>query len=135
MTQDQAIDPIPEETADPSATEAALRQRLAELEESVRKKLIQADLRVHALRAGMIDLDGLRLVEASHLSINDRDEVDGAEALMRELRQAKPWLFAPASTSSTAVPPAAQAPRPKLATEMSEVEWRAARTELLRRDG
>lgn len=112
-----------------------LARRLEALEASLRERLVRAELKAHAVRAGMVDLDGLKLVDASRLVLNERDEVEGAAELMRGLRRDKPWLFGGPSTSSAAQPPPAQAPRAKLATEMSETEWLAARAELLRRGG
>ena len=129
--------PMDAATADGPAGEhdatAALEQRLAALEASVRERLVRAEMKAHAVRAGMVDLDGLKLLDTSQVTLNDRDEVVGAEALMAQMRRAKPWLFGGASTSSSAAAPPAQAPRAKLATEMSEMEWRSARAELLRR--
>ena len=112
-----------------------LEKRLAALESRLRERLVHAELKAHAVRAGMVDLDGLKLLDASALTLNEQDEVEGAAELMRAMRRNKPWLFGGASTSSAAVPPAAQPSRPKLATEMSEAEWLAARGELLRRGG
>jgi len=123
-----------DETQDPASDlQAALESRLAELETSLRERLVRAELKAHAVRAGMVDLDGLKLLDTSGLSLNERDEVVGAESLMAEARRSKPWLFGGSSTSSAATAPPAQAPRAKLATEMSDAEWRAARAELLRR--
>lgn len=116
-----------------AALQAELEARIASLETSLRERLMRAELKAHAVRAGMVDLDGLKLLDTSALSLNERDEVVGAESLMAEARRNKPWLFAGASTSSPASAPPAQAPRAKLATEMTDAEWRAARAEMLRR--
>ena len=107
---------------------------MAELEAKLQLRLVRAELKAHAIRAGMVDLDGLKLVDTTGLTLNDQDEVDGAEQLMSNLRRAKPWLFgaSTSSTSSAAAPPA-QAPRAKLATEMTDAEWQASRAEMLRR--
>jgi len=123
-----------DEPQDPAAAlQAELESRIASLEASLRERLVRAELKAHAVRAGMVDLDGLKLLDTSAVSLNERDEVVGAETLMAEARRAKPWLFAGASTSSPASAPPAQAPRAKLATEMTDAEWRAARAEMLRR--
>ena len=119
--------------ADPAAVQAAMEQRLAALEASLRERLLRAELKAHALRAGMVDLDGLKLLDTSRLVLNERDEVVGAGELMAEARRAKPWLFGGTSSSSAAAAPPAQAPKAKLATDMSETEWRSSRAELLRR--
>jgi hypothetical protein len=130
MSEDQTA---PGDDAAPDPDAAPLQQRLAALEASLRERLLRADLKAHAVRAGMVDLDGLKLLDTSRLALNERDEVVGAAELMAEARRAKPWLFGGASTSSAAAAPPAQAPRARLATEMNEAEWRAARAEMLRK--
>lgn len=116
-----------------AARAEALERRLAEVEVESRARLVHAELKAEAIRAGMIDLDGLKLVDAGSVAVDANGDVQGASVLMRELRRAKPWLFGGASSSSVAGAPAAQPLRPKLATEMSHEEWQFARTELLRR--
>lgn len=100
---------------------------------ALRAKLVQAELRTAAARAGMIDLDGIKLVDSSGLSVNDAGELSEAPEIMARLRQAKPWLFGRGSSSSPALAPRATPPKPKTAMEMSVEEWRVARAELLRR--
>lgn len=122
-----------ETTDDPTVRIAALEQRLAQVEAEARARVIRAELRAEAMRAGMIDLDGLKLIDTAPLKLGENGEVEGAATLMRDLKRAKPWLFGAASSSSTAAAPRTEPPRAKLATEMTEAEWRAARAELLRR--
>ena len=119
-----------------------MRERAADLERQLREALsthqsalVQAELKVEAVRAGMIDLDGLKLVDHSALSLNEAGELEGAGALMQTLRRTKPWLFGERHSSSPAAVPPAQPPQARRATEMSLDEWRAARAELLRRRG
>ena len=116
-----------------AARAAELERRLVEVEAMARERVVRAELRAEAVRAGMVDLDGLKLVDASAVTLSESGEVEGAAALMRDLRRTKPWLFAAASTSSVAGVPPAQPPRPRLATEMSFTEWQAARREILKR--
>jgi hypothetical protein len=118
---------------DSEARAAELQRRLVEMEAQSRDRLIRAELKAQAMRAGMVDLDGLKLVDASVLTLDDAGDVQGAVALMQSLRRTKPWLFAGASASSAATPPPAEQPRPRLATEMTTKEWLAARADLLRR--
>ena len=110
-----------------------LEQELATTRQDSETRLVRAELRAEAVRAGMVDLDGLKLVDLSSVRLDPRGEVVGASEIMSELKRAKPWLFGSASSSSGAAPPAAQAPRQKLASEMSDAEYRAARAELLKR--
>lgn len=133
-------------TADtpPPETETldALRARAAELEQQVRSlseqarvNLVMSELKAEAVRAGMIDLDGLKLIEPATLPLNAAGEIEGAGDVIQKLKRAKPWLFGHASSSSAAPPPPSTPPRAKLATEMTLDEWRAARTEMLKRRG
>lgn len=100
---------------------------------ALRAKLLQAELRTAAARAGMIDLDGIKLVDMSGLSVNEAGELAEAPEIMARLKQAKPWLFGRGSSSSPAIAPRATPPKPKTAMEMTVDEWRVARAELLRR--
>ncbi len=119
---------------------ALLRSQNEKLELSLREarldanqRLIQLDLKAEAVRAGMVDLDGLKLIDAGDVTIDDEGNVRGAAAVISRLRRDKPWLF-PAQNSSSAAGVPSHAPnRPKLATEMTLDEWRAARAELVRR--
>ena len=58
-------DPASVPAEDAEARAAALERRLAELEAQSRERLIRAELKAEAVRAGMVDLDGLKLVDAA----------------------------------------------------------------------
>jgi len=123
---------------DAALTEARLRAEAAERALSIVRadsdaRLIRAELKAEAMRAGMVDLDGLKLIDLSTATLNAQDEVDGGAALMARLKREKPWLFGGLSSSSTAALPPAAPPRQKLATEMTDAEYRSARAELLKR--
>ena len=96
MNDDIIAEPVDSGAHDPAAAaqvQAALEARLAALEATMRERLVRAELKAHALRAGMVDLDGLKLLDTSGVTLNERDEVVGAEPLMAEMRRAKPWLL------------------------------------------
>ena len=119
---------------------ATLRARNEQLEASLKearasadRQLVHLELKAEALKSGMVDLDGLKLIEHGDVSIDENGQVHGAASVMARMRRAKPWLFTPASSSSAAGVPVNAPGRPKLATEMSLDEWRVARAELLRR--
>jgi len=109
-----------------------LETKLSESEERGRTTLIQAELKSLAIQAGIIDLDGLKLIEIDGLRIAANGEIEGAASLIASLRKRKPWLFGDPSSSSGASPPSSAPLRKKLATEMTTEEWRAARTDILR---
>jgi hypothetical protein len=116
-----------------AARNAELERKLAEMEATAHERIVRAELKAEALRAGMVDLDGLKLLDTARVKLGENGEVEGAQALMRDLKRAKPWLFGGASSSSTAGAPPAQPPKPRLATEMNFDEWQKARAELLKR--
>ena len=95
-------------------------------------RLLVANLRTEAVRAGMIDLDGLKLIDLSALRLDEDDTVVGGHALMAELRRNKPWLFGALSSSSASSVPASQPVRQKTALEMSDEEYAAARKTITR---
>ena len=70
-----------------------LERQLTDLQRHTETRLVRAELKAEAVRAGMIDLDGLRLVDLPSLKLNERGEVEGAAAVMQDLRKNKPWLF------------------------------------------
>ena len=73
---------------------------------ALRAQLIQAELRTEAVRAGIVDLDGVKLVDATGLALNAAGELEGGAALMAALRASKPWLFGRSSSSAASRPSA-----------------------------
>jgi hypothetical protein len=134
MTDDAVTEPPPIE----DERVAALQRQLAELQAAHRAALLRAGLKAEALRAGMVDLDGLKLIDATGVELDDQGEVAGGAQVMAQLKRAKPWLFGlsgagGASTSSAAAAPPAQAPKARRAQDMNYEEWQAARREMVRR--
>jgi len=68
-------------------------------------RVIRAELKASALKAGMVDLDGLKLLDLSMVKLNEKGEIEGADALMAKAKETKPYLFGTTTnTSSTATP-------------------------------
>ena len=111
----------------------ALQASLRDLRDDSNRRAIVAELRAEATRRGMVDLDGLKLIDPDSVTIDDAGVVHGVQTTLTKLRRDKPWLFGAASSSSVAGVPEAVPARSKLATEMSLEEWRSARAVLLRR--
>lgn len=126
MSEEQSA--APNEVAVPEAA----TDDIARIKAGFHARLIAAGLRAEALRAGMIDLDGLKLVDAADITLNDDDTIANGEALMQTLRRSKPWLFRSISSSSASAAPMAKPVRSKSAMEMSDEEYRAARQALLK---
>lgn len=113
------------------------KAKLAETEASAKKATRDAALKVLATEAGMVDLDGLKLLDEAKIELADDGSLRNGAAVMAELKTAKPWLFTAQqggqrrSTSSPQTPPAQKPAQSKRATEMTDDEYRAARQELL----
>jgi hypothetical protein len=114
-----------EEPADPSEVAG---EQIARLESDFRARLVTANLRTEAVRAGMVDLDGLKLMDLSQVQLDDNDKIIDGGKLMSELRRSKPWLFGRPSSSSVASAPASKPLKQKTAMEMSDEEYFAAKT-------
>ncbi len=88
---------------------------------------MRAELKAEAVRHGMVDLDGLKLIDTDGLTLTDNGEVAGAAGAMARLKRSKPWLFGSPNSSSSAAPPPSAPPRQKTALEMNDDEYRRAR--------
>jgi hypothetical protein len=112
------------------SAEAALSRAQAEGQ----ARLVQAELKAEAIRAGMVDLDGLKLLDPAEVKLTETGEVAEAAQVLAKLKRAKPWLFGGAMSSSAAAnAPRPEPPRTRHANELSHEEWRAARAALVRK--
>jgi hypothetical protein len=109
-----------------------LETELSEVRRTANERVVRAELRAEAIRMGMIDLDGLKLLDLANISVDEDGSCRDASVAMENLKQRKPWLFGRASSATPASPPPARPARAKLATEMSEAEYRAAKAALIR---
>jgi hypothetical protein len=111
--------------ADKTAKDAEARVKDAETRAT--ERILRAELKAAALKAGMVDLDGLKLADLSKVKLNDAGEVEGADELMAGLKESKPYLFgATGSTSSTDKPPKKPDPgKPKRYDDMTPEERKA----------
>lgn len=124
-----------------SACAAAIRDRdetVAAVRADAHGRVMQAELKTHAIRSGIVDLDGLRLTDVAGLSLNEAGEVQGAEAVITALRQQKPYLFAvdrggaaAGTTAQLQRPPSPAQPSILDARSLSRDAWQAERDRLL----
>lgn len=112
--------------AEKAAAEAELKVK--EANSAADQRIIRAELKTAALKAGMVDLDGLKLADLSSVTLNEQGEVEGADALMEALKKAKPFLFANSQNSSTPEnPPNPKPGSAKNAKDMTDEEYERAR--------
>ncbi len=114
------------------AADTTSQTKVKEVQSAADQRVIRAELKAAAIKAGMVDLDGLKLADLSKVKLNDEGEVEGAEELMASLKKAKPYLFGDPSSSSSGKPPPKGDPKPKRATEMTDDEYKAAKRTAVR---
>lgn len=100
---------------------AAHERKLAELKSAADQRIMRAELRAHAIKAGIVDVDGLQLADLSGVKIKDDGTIEGAEATIEALKKSKPYLFA-SSTSNPANPPKPDDKTAKKFSELTEAE-------------
>jgi hypothetical protein len=128
MSDDLAEVPVTfKSEVDPHEQPGGVTEDVTKLRDEYQSRLVLANLRTEAVQAGMIDLDGLKLIDLSAVRMGNDDRIVGARKLMDDLRRNKPWLFGAASSSSAAIAPASQPVRQKTALEMTDDEYAAAR--------
>lgn len=114
------------------AAQADADNKIKEANTAADQRIIRAELKAAALKAGMVDLDGLKLADLTKVKMNDKGEIEGAEALMEDMKKAKPYLFGTMSTSSTAITPPPNKTEPKHVKDMTSAEYAAARAAAVR---
>lgn len=102
-----------EKAATAAAEKAAERSRAAEL-------------RMAAKDAGLVDMDGLKLLDHTALKLNADGDIENAPEVLAAMKTAKPYLFGTAfatgTTSSTSAPPPPNTGTPKRAVDMTPDE-------------
>jgi hypothetical protein len=119
--------------ADAEARATAAQRTADERSAALLATQTDADLRVAAIKAGIVDLDALGLVDRSKLTIGADGKLSDADAVMADLKASKPYLFAvpsgatpqPRSNTSTKPPPT-PSPQPKSVADMTDDEFKAA---------
>ncbi len=151
----------PTATVEPASkeTELRLRRDLAKVREHARavqaerenaisqiraesdQRVIRSELRVAAVRSGIIDIDALRLIDTAGLTVAGDGSVEGAETAVANLREAKAYLFedgrkghVAAFTSSMPRPtPAPAQPDPVDARTLTREKWQVEKARVLAR--
>ena len=121
-----------EAKAEATKAKADADAAIATANTAANRRIINAELRAEATKAGMVDLDGLKLLDLDKagVSLDDDGNVKGAAEALEALKKGKPYLFAPASTGNTQTPkPGDQTP--KKATDMTDEEYAAAKRKVL----
>ena len=99
--------------------------------------LRDAALKLAAKDAGIVDLDGLKLLDTTAVKVGEDGTVSIPDKFFAKAKEAKPYLFSQTgaqtgTTASTAKAPPASDTGPKDAKAMSSAEYAAAKAALLR---
>jgi hypothetical protein len=129
--EDPAISPA--QIADDSPYPEHIAEEFKRIRSEFQSRLIVANLQTEAVRAGIVDLDGLKLIDLVDVQLGPDDKVVGGRKIIDELRRNRPWLFGTSSSSSVAEAPASKPVRQRTAIEMTEAEYRTARAALIKR--
>jgi hypothetical protein len=122
-----------EDAAAAAKTDADTRVTAAE--KAAQDRLLRAELKAAAIKAGITDLDGLKLADTSKLKLNDTGEIEGLDDFMKSFKEAKPYLFSAAGSSSSTPgkKPDPKGNEPLDATKMSPEEYAKAKAKMLAR--
>jgi hypothetical protein len=131
MTETAPSEPL-EEVLQLRQQNAELQRTLDEAKQQMASKLAFAELKAEAIRAGIVDLDALRLLDLSAVKVDEANGVHGAAEAIGTFKSRKPYLFPTTSSSPPTRAPQAQPVAQKLATEMTDEEYRTARAILLK---
>jgi hypothetical protein len=78
----------------------------------------------------------LKLADLSKVKLNDVGDIEGADALMAEMKTAKPYLFgATGTTSHPGTPPPAAPPAPTDVKNMDSKQYAAHKASVLAGSG
>ncbi len=117
-----------------AALKAEHETALASVTAAATDRLKRAELKAAAIQAGMVDPDGLKMLDLSAATLTDDGELKIPDKFFEDAKATKPFLFgAPSSSSSTHRAPPADPPKQKLATEMDDAEYRAVKTAVINR--
>lgn len=105
-------------------------QKLAEKHASravaLERSVINAELRAVAAQSGIVDLDIVRLIDQSTLTIGEDGSIAGAAEAIAALKLAKPWAFSAAAPAAPVVPGTAKPGSPVTGVFRTYDDWKAA---------
>lgn len=123
------------------ACATAARERddaVAAARSDAQSRVLHAELKTHAIRSGILDLDALKLADLNAVSFDEAGNTVGVEDVIAALQSQKPYLFSPdpsgtvgTTTAQTMRPPQPARPSVVDARNLSREAWHAERERLL----
>ncbi len=110
------------------------QQQFTQNQQAAHERIIRAELKALALKAGLRDLDCLKLADLSAVTLKDDDTLEGAAEMLAQLKEAKPYLFlAPErSTSPLDPPPARKEAKPTDVSQLPLEDYERSKNAYLR---
>lgn len=68
---------------------------------SLHRKLIDSELKAHAVAAGITDIDFVKLIDSSNLKLDEKGNIEGLQKAVDDFKAAKPSLFKAEKKSSS----------------------------------
>jgi len=98
----------------------------------VNKRYIRAELKAEALKAGLKDVDALKMFDTSGIEIDDNGDVVGVAELIEEMKTTKSWAFETTAndTTSDKKTPGKSSPSSRSALDMTDEEFEASSKKL-----
>ena len=119
-------------TAAKSHADTEIARITTETRTAADQRIIRAELKAAALQAGMVDFDGLKIIDTSAIALSETGDIVIPDGFFAAAKLAKPYLFGQPSTSNPTPPPPSTPPVAKLASAMTHDEWRAAEAALIK---
>jgi hypothetical protein len=113
-----------------AAAQAEAAAAKAAAEQAANDRVLRAALKVEAIKAGLVDMDALKMLDTSSITLDEHGEPVGAAEFFAALKESKGYLFtaAPVHSSQPNPPPPAPGTVPaKKASEMTKEEYAAAK--------
>lgn len=107
------------------ASDATTAEKVKEVQTAGDQRVIRAELKAAAVKAGMVDPAALKMLDLSKVKLGDDGEVIGADELMTAAKKAHPYLFGTQSSSSTHGAPNPGDQKVKKVSEMTDAERKA----------
>jgi hypothetical protein len=134
LTKAELAEKLVAETESKYRTES--ETKIAEFSNSANQRIIRAELKAQAVKAGMIDLDGLKLLDTSTITIDKNGDIVIPDGFFEDAKKAKSYLFATTGADTGTTTQTKLAPKPATGTksvvEMTDEEYAIARAELTR---
>lgn len=93
---------------------------------SFKDKYAQAELKAHAVAAGLTDLDAIKMMDTSSVTVDENGDVKGVEEVISAFKASKPYLFASdkkTSSSTNSTVPSGTATFVRDAMKFTDHEW------------